>query len=128
MNDTFKNFDQGFLRLTDKEIAFADLAWNQHPAFAGVALKHLLTGKDTDGRYSYHLVRIAPNSSIGDHIHATQLETHEVIAGSGICINNGTELSYTPGTISVMPAGIHHEVNAGGEGLYLFAKFMPALL
>lgn len=48
-----------------------------------------------NGKFSYHLVRIAPDCSIGNHIHETQLETHEVYADS--------------------------------EGLYLFAKFMPAL-
>ena len=28
---------------------------------------------------------------------------------------------------SIMQAGVPHEVTAGSEGLYLFAKFMPAL-
>ncbi len=36
-------------------------------------------------------------------------------------------LSYPPGVISIMPAKVHHEVHAGEEGLFLFAKFMPAL-
>lgn len=62
-----------------------------------------------------------------DHIHDPQLETHEVIAGSGYAINDGADIQYEPGVISVMPAKVHHEVHAGDEGLYLFAKFMPAL-
>ena len=99
----------------------------QHPAFTGVALKHILTSEETDGAYSYHLVRIAPNCSIGEHIHETQLETHEVIAGNGTCINEGTAITYGPGIISVFPANVPHEVNAGEDGLCLFTKFMPAL-
>ncbi len=83
--------------------------------------------KVTDGAYSFHLVRIAPECSINDHIHVPQLETHEVIAGYGRCVNGGTEIEYRPGVISIMPSGVHHEVHAGEEGLYLFAKFMPAL-
>ena len=55
------------------------------------------------------------------------LETHEVIMGEGECINEGVPIHYQPGTISIMPAGKEHEVNAGEKGLYLFAKFMPAL-
>lgn len=31
------------------------------------------------------------------------------------------------GTISIMHAGAAHEVHAGPDGVYLFAKFMPAL-
>ena len=76
---------------------------------------------------SYHLVRIAPNKKIGNHIHADQLETHEVIYGDGVCMNEGVELEYSIGTISIMKKGMPHEVIAGDEGLLLFAKFIPAL-
>lgn len=126
-NKVFEEFNNGVLRLPDKTCDFDKISWSKHPTFEGVELKHILTSKDTDGKFSYHLVRIAPNKSIKDHIHATQLETHEVIAGNGICINDGVELEYQPGVISIMPAGIAHEVNAGKDGLYLFAKFFPAL-
>ena len=110
-NEVFEAFNAGTLRLPEQTVSFADIAWSKHPTFEGVELKHIVTSKDTDGAYSYHLVRIA----------------HEVIAGNGICINAGKALSYEPGVISIMPAGIPHEVNAGTDGLYLFAKFMPAL-
>ena len=101
--------------------------WSKYPTFKGVWLKHIITAKDTDGKFSYHLVRIAPDCSIGNHIHETQLETHEVIKGSGRCVNAGSTIPYEAGTVSIMQAGIAHEVHAGSEGLYLFAKFMPAL-
>ena len=61
------------------------------------------------------------------NLNETQLETHEVIAGDGICINNGVEIKYKQGVISIMPEKVPHEVKAGKDGLYLFAKFMPAL-
>ncbi|MBQ1627834.1 MAG: cupin domain-containing protein [Treponema sp.] len=125
--ELFEKFNNGSLRLPEGEISFNEIGWNKHPTFEGVELKHIITSKDTDGQFSYHLVRIAPNKSIKNHIHETQLETHEVIAGSGMCINNGKSLIYEPGVISIMPAKVPHEVNAGPEGLYLFAKFFPAL-
>lgn len=126
-NNLFEAFNNGSLKLPKTTAEFADIPWSKHPTFEGVELKHIVTAKETDGQFSYHLVRIAPNKSIKNHIHETQLETHEVIAGSGVCINNGTEILYEAGTISIMPAGVPHEVNAGNEGLYLFAKFIPAL-
>ena len=125
--ETFEAFDIGELRLPDRTIAFEQIPWSKHPVFEGVELKHIITSKDTDGEYSYHLVRIAPGKSIRDHIHETQLETHEVIAGNGKCINDGSDLVYEPGVISIMPAKVHHAVQAGEDGLYLFAKFFPAL-
>jgi mannose-6-phosphate isomerase-like protein (cupin superfamily) len=60
-------------------------------------------------------------------VHPTQLETHEVIDGNGICRNDGVELQYDSGTISIFPAASEHSVRAGSDGLLLFAKFMPAL-
>ena len=124
----FEKFDGGGkLLLPDAEISFAAIPWSKHPAFEGVELKHIITSERTDGEFSYHLVRIAPNKKIGSHIHEKQLETHEVISGTGVCVNDGVELPYETGVISIFPIGVPHEVIAGDDGLCLFAKFMPAL-
>ena len=126
-NELFEAFNKGQFIVPKKTINFDSIAWSKHPTFEGVELKHIITGTETNGEFSYHLVRIAPGKSIKNHIHEKQLETHEVIAGNGECINNGTKIKYEPGVISIMPMSIPHEVNAGDEGLYLFAKFFPAL-
>ena len=126
-NNVFESFNEGTMKLPDKNVNFMDIPWTNHPTFEGVELKHIVTSKDTNGQFSYHLVRIAPNKSIKNHIHEKQLETHEIIAGQGVCMNAGVKLSYEPGVISIMPAKVPHEVNAGKDGLYLFAKFIPAL-
>ena len=123
----FEKFNEGGkLLLKDATVTFDAIPWSKHPAFEGVELKHIITSERTDGQFSYHLVRIAPNKKIGSHIHEKQLETHEVISGMGVCVNNGVELSYEAGIISIFPIGVPHEVIAGDDGLYLFAKFMPA--
>lgn len=124
----FEKFNEGGkLLLPDATITFDAIPWSKHPAFEGVELKHIITSERTDGEFSYHLVRIAPNKKIGNHIHEKQLETHEVISGTGVCVNDGVELPYEAGVISIFPIGVPHEVIAGDDGLCLFAKFMPAL-
>lgn len=124
----FEKFNKGGkLLLPDTTVSFHTISWSQHPIFEGVDLKHIITSEQTDGQFSFHLVRIAPNQRIGNHIHEKQLETHEVISGAGICINNGVELPYKAGVISIFPIGVPHEVIAGSDGLCLFAKFIPAL-
>lgn len=125
--EVFEAFIEGKLSTVDGDICFEQINWSKHPTFEGVELKHIVTSSDTQGQFSYHLVRIDPGKSIGNHIHETQLETHEVIAGSGICINDGVKIEYKVGVISIMPSKVPHEVIAGDEGLYMFAKFMPAL-
>lgn len=127
--DLFEKFNNdGKLLLPDRTTAFGDIVWFKHPTFEGVELKHIITSEQTDGQFSYHLVRIAPNKKIGNHTHQEQLETHEVISGSGICINDNSKLFYEAGVISILPPNIPHGVIAGTDGLYLFAKFMPALV
>ena len=124
----FEKFNEGGkLLLKDATVTFDAIPWSKHPASPGVELKHIITSERTDGQFSYHLVRIAPNKKIGNHIHEKQLETHEVISGTGVCVNDGVELSYEAGVISIFPIGVPHEVIAGDDGLCLFAKFMPAL-
>ena len=124
----FEKFNEGGkLLLKDATVTFDAIPWSKHPASPGVELKHIITSESTDGQFSYHLVRIAPNKKIGNHIHEKQLETHEVISGTGVCVNDGVELPYEAGIISIFPVGVPHEVIAGDDGLCLFAKFMPAL-
>ena len=58
----FENFNtNGKLLLSEKIISFKDIPWSKHPTFEGVELKHLLSSKETNGEFSYHLVKIAPN-------------------------------------------------------------------
>lgn len=125
--NVFDEFINGKLILPEKTVNFAAIEWTKHPSYPGVELKHILTGKDTNNQFSFHLVRIAPNKEIGLHIHNPQLETHEIIGGSGTCLNNQTTLNYFPGIISIFSANTEHKVMAGPDGLYLFAKFFPAL-
>ena len=125
----FDVFDlEGALLLPESRRSFGDIPWSKHPSFPGVELKHIVTSAQTGGQFSYHLVRIAPHRAIGDHTHQEQLETHEVIAGSGRCVSGGAALDYQPGIIAILPKGVPHEVSAGPDGLYLFAKFIPALV
>ncbi|MDO9325123.1 MAG: cupin domain-containing protein [Methanoregula sp.] len=104
------------------------LPWNPHPKFAGVSLKHLVTGKDTGGRLSLHHVRVDPGCAIGDHTHAGQVEIHDVLAGSGTCTLEGRVIPYAPGIVGVMPADQVHRVEAGTAGLLLLATFSPSLV
>jgi quercetin dioxygenase-like cupin family protein len=109
-------------------IATESLPWNPHPKFAGVSLRHLVTGKDTGGRLSLHHVRVDPGCAIGDHAHAGQVEIHDVLAGRGTCTLAGRVIPYTPGVVGVMPADQVHRVDAGKDGLLLLATFSPPLV
>lgn len=104
----------------------ADYPWNRHPSFSGVALKHLLTGQDTDGKFSCHVVRIEAGCKIGSHLHEGKWELHEVLSGQGFCRTGSKTIAYHPGVVAAIPADEVHEVQAEAE-LYLLAKFVPPL-
>ena len=55
--DTFELFNNGKLVLPEKETGFAGIEWSKHPTFKGVELKHIITAKDTDGKFSCHFER-----------------------------------------------------------------------
>ncbi|MDD1693255.1 MAG: cupin domain-containing protein [Methanoregula sp.] len=108
--------------------AAESLPWNPHAKFAGVALRHLVTGKDTGGRMSLHHVRVDPGCAIGDHVHTGMVEIHDVLAGEGSCTRAGTKISYAPGVMGIMPADQVHRVEAGDKGLLLLATFSSPLV
>ncbi|MFH1035214.1 MAG: cupin domain-containing protein [Pseudomonadota bacterium] len=120
--------EQGKMILPGQTLDVAQTPWNPHPAFKGVFLKHLLKGADSGGLFSCHLVRVDPGQEIGTHLHEGRYELHEVVAGRGVCQTMGQELEYIPGVSALMPPDVDHRIIAGDEGLWIMAKFMPALV
>jgi quercetin dioxygenase-like cupin family protein len=114
--------------VSGQTVATRSLPWNPHPKFAGVFLRHLVTGNDAGGRLSLHLVRVDPGCAIGDHAHAGQVEIHDVLSGTGKCTLEGTAITYVRGVVGVMPSDQVHRVDAGDKGLLLLATFSPPLV
>lgn len=127
MDILFSAFDNGVVTGPDFDTRAGDLEWLPHPVFTGVFLKHLVTGGDTDGRFSVHLVRLEPGAEIGRHVHETSWELHEVVHGSGQCRLLDRDREYRRGVVAMMPESEPHSVQAGPDGLCMFAKFVPAL-
>lgn len=127
MSITIEKVQQGKVVFGANEYEVDSLPWNNHPTFTGVALKHLITGKDTADKFSCHLVRIDTGCEIGSHIHVGKWELHEVVKGKGYCLIENSKIAYGEGIVTVIPADLPHSVFAD-EQLYLLAKFVPALL
>jgi quercetin dioxygenase-like cupin family protein len=127
-NIFLSNVLTGIVFSINEEKVIGDLPWNPHASFKGVYLKHLVVGKDTDHKLSCHIVKIEPGCVLDTHLHDGKIEIHEVVAGSGKMNLDGKEIDYTPGIICIIPANIRHKVVAGKEGMYILAKFTPALL
>lgn len=121
-------FANGTINTPEQSIGTSTVAFTPHNSFPGVALKHLITGGETGGSLSCHLVKVDPHCYLDSHVHPDNLEIHQVISGSGtfeIGTNSGI---YEAGIVSRIPMGTSHKVTADAEGLYLLAIFSPALL
>ena len=122
--DMFKIFENGILTTEADSKNISTIAWNEHKDFPGVFLKNVVVGEMTNGLFTCHLVRIDPHCKIGLHTHPTSIELHEVVAGRGVCVTERGQTPYKPGNIAVLACNSPHEVQAGSEGLCLFAKFV----
>lgn len=116
------------IALINQDEAIAQLAWNAHPKFQGVSLKHIVKGADSGGNLSCHLVRVDPHCILDTHMHENQWELHQMVAGYGKCLLIDREIPYNPGCLTLIPQGAKHRVKAGEKGLLLLATFSPALL
>lgn len=125
MNEYFEQFN---IHSKNSSVRLQDLPWNKHAVCEGVFLKHYVTADMSGGGFSCHLVRVEAGCSISEHVHNDNWELHEVINGSGIGVVAGERIPYEEGTIAIIPQGEKHKVEAGEQDLYLWAKFIPALL
>jgi len=120
-------FNEAKIIYPEKEIDAKEAAWYEHPAFKGVFLKDLVQGKDTEGQFSCHMVKIEKGCEVGSHSHDVQWEFNEAIDGTGVFILGDKEIRFISGYSFVTPPGVEHTVIAEGKDLYILAKFIPAL-
>jgi quercetin dioxygenase-like cupin family protein len=121
-------FEQGGVIFPGLEIEANAKTWYSLPGCEGVFLKDLVTGKETGGKFSYHLVRVSKNGEVADHDHETQWEWNLIISGKGTFVIGNKEVTIAPGQTFVTPPKNHHTVSAGHEDLLLLALFIPALV
>lgn len=120
-------FEEARILFPDRDIRTAERDWYPNSAWDGVFLKDLVTGKETGGAFSYHLVRIRPHCEVPDHDHETQWEWNVVLGGRGSFLIGGKKVSVEVGQTFVTPPGDRHTVCADSEELTLLALFVPAL-
>lgn len=114
-------FDREDLTIKEEE-------WQPHAKFKGVFQKNLVKGANSGGKISCHLIKIADGFEIGNHIHESNWELHEVVGGAGLGYMGGREYVYEPGVTVVVPEGVEHKIVADKGDVYILAKFIPALI
>jgi quercetin dioxygenase-like cupin family protein len=121
-------FEQGVVFFPGLKTEEIPRSWYSHHKCKGVFLKDLVTGKETAGTFSYHIVHIAKDCEVKDHDHEMQWEWNLVISGRGVFVIGDKEVTMVPGQTFVTPPKIHHAVKAGDEDVSFMALFVPALV
>lgn len=101
--------------------------WNDHPTFAGVRLRRLVSGADSAGQFTTLLVSVDPHCRMLAHRHELEVEQHLVLDGGGRLELDGRPRDYQPGSLAVIPQNVEHSVTAGERGIMILALFSPAL-
>jgi quercetin dioxygenase-like cupin family protein len=101
--------------------------WIDHPKFAGVRMRQLASGAESEGRFTTLLVSVAPNGRMLAHRHEAEVEQHVVLSGDGQLELDGRIRDYRPGCLAVIPKSVEHSVTAGERGMVILALFSPAL-
>jgi quercetin dioxygenase-like cupin family protein len=113
----------GSIKIADKEAG----DWKEHPRFAGVLMKNLLTAADNP-LANVNAVRVPPGRVIGLHLHGQQAETIYVIAGESVLNVAGVDLPFNAGQVAVVPGGVEHWLrNDSVETVELLTIFTPPL-
>jgi quercetin dioxygenase-like cupin family protein len=120
-------FENGQIGTISEVMKSEDKNFNPHPKFKGVYLKNLVTGDMTNNKISCVLVKVEPFCTLDTHVHENNLEIHEVISGDATCYIGENKINYNVGTVGVIPVNVSHKVEAGANGIYILAKFTPAL-
>jgi quercetin dioxygenase-like cupin family protein len=103
-------------------------AWREHPRFAGVMLKQLLTSAD-NALASVNMVRLPAGREIGHHTHPTQVETAFVLSGRGLLWLGDREVSLGPGQVVAVPINTVHGLrNPFEQDLEILAVFTPPIV
>jgi quercetin dioxygenase-like cupin family protein len=127
-SDLSARFESGTVIFPDSTTDAADRPWRAPPGSEGVFLKDLATGRETGGKFSYHLVRIAKGCAVANHTHDGPWEWNTILRGSGTIVLGDKEIPVTAGQSCATPPRVPHAVRAGNEDLLLVAFFVPALL
>jgi len=112
---------------TPRIVNSVETEWGDHPRFAGIQMKALLTKAD-NALANVSMVHVPPGSEVGWHLHATQVETVYLLSGQAVLTVGATESALTVGCIVAIPAGAEHALrNVGTEPIELLAFFTPPI-
>ncbi len=102
--------------------------WREHPRFAGVMLKGLLTSAD-NALASVNVVSLPAGREIGHHTHPNHVETVFVLSGQGMFWLGESEVPFRAGQIVAVPMDTVHGLrNPSSEPIELLTVFTPALM
>ena len=102
--------------------------WGDHPRFAGVMLKQLLTSAD-NGLASVNMVRLAAGRVIPQHTHPVHVETVYILSGQAYLWLGDREVLVSPGQAVAVPMNTVHGLrNPFDQDLEVLAMFTPPIV
>ncbi|MGB0416995.1 MAG: cupin domain-containing protein [Coraliomargarita sp.] len=76
---------------------------------------------------SVGIVRLEPGASVGDHSHHGDEDFYFCISGTGVVVDNGSEMPFTPGTLQITRDGETQAIRNTGETELVFLGALVAV-
>ena len=99
-----------------------EIPCNVHKDFRGgtgeITMFPFMDEKEANGtgRLFAKMLIEKPGSSIGQHVHETEMEAYYILKGKALVNDNGTEVILEPGDAHICPDGSFHSVTNAGDG------------
>ena len=103
-----------------------DVLENMRGGDGSVIITHLANPDEMyDKSRLFAKLTIKPGCSIGYHVHDNETEIFNIISGTALYDDNGTQVELLPGDVTVTPAGHGHSIaNNGKDDLAVIALIM----
>ena len=99
---------------------------NMRGGSGSVVITHLANPDEMyDKSRLFAKLTIKPGCSVGYHVHDNETEIFNIVSGTALYDDNGTQVELIPGDVTVTPAGQGHSIaNNGTTDLIVIALIM----
>ena len=72
----------------------------------------------------YSLIQLNPGEEVEYHTHVGESETFFILAGKGVCNDNGNIIDIVPGMVTFTPSGQGHSIKNTGDEMLIFTALI----
>jgi len=110
-----------------KDLNVNDLAWEQHPIFAELLIKRMLSFEIDNVDLSIMMVRAKKGIQVPAHTHEQDDIVYQLEGKCKMWVEGSGDFEMLPGSFMRIPAGVRHQPHDFEKDVLAFDIFLPHL-